>query len=35
MLLTVTWAELDRLVARLAESVGRDHDLVLAITSAG
>lgn len=34
-LLTVTWDELDRLVARLAESVGRDHDLVLAITRGG
>ncbi len=34
-LLTVTWDELDRLVTRLAGSVGRDHDLVLAITRGG
>jgi hypoxanthine phosphoribosyltransferase len=31
----VSWDELDRLVARLAEAVGRDHDLVLAITRGG
>ena len=33
--LAVSWEELDRLVARLAELVGRDHDLVLAITRGG
>ena len=33
--LIVTWDELDRLVAQLADSVGRDHDLVLAITRGG
>ena len=33
--LTLTWDELDRLVGRLSESVGRDHDLVLAITRGG
>jgi uncharacterized protein len=33
--LVVSWEDLDRLVARLAESVGRDHDLVLAITRGG
>lgn len=31
----MTWAELDRLVGQLAESVGRDHHLVLAITRGG
>lgn len=31
----ISWDELDRLVARLAEAVGRDHDLVLAITRGG
>lgn len=33
--LVLTWEELDGLVARLAASVGRDHDLVLAITRGG
>lgn len=33
--LVVSWEELDGLVARLARSVGRDHDLVLAITRGG
>ena len=33
--LVVTWEALDGLVARLAERVGRDHDLVLAITRGG
>ncbi len=33
--LIVTWEDLDGLVARLAERVGRDHDLVLAITRGG
>lgn len=33
--LVVTWEELDALVARLADAVGRDHDLVLAITRGG
>jgi hypothetical protein len=31
----VSWAELDTLVARLAKVVGREHDLVLAITRGG
>jgi hypoxanthine phosphoribosyltransferase len=31
----LTWDALDDLIARLAESVGRDHDLVLAITRGG
>jgi hypothetical protein len=31
----IGWDELDALVARLAEAVGRDHDLVLAITRGG
>ena len=31
----VTWEELDGLVARLADEVGRDHDIVLAITRGG
>ncbi len=34
-MLVVTWEALDGLVARLAERVGRDHDLVLAITRGG
>ena len=33
--LVVTWEDLDGLVARLATAVGRDHDLVLAITRGG
>jgi hypoxanthine phosphoribosyltransferase len=33
--LAISWEELDRLVARLAGLVGRDHDLVLAITRGG
>jgi hypoxanthine phosphoribosyltransferase len=33
--LIITWEDLDGLVARLAEQVGRDHDLVLAITRGG
>jgi hypoxanthine phosphoribosyltransferase len=33
--LIVTWEDLDGLVARLATAVGRDHDLVLAITRGG
>lgn len=33
--IAVSWDELDALVARLAASVGRDHDLVLAITRGG
>ncbi len=33
--LVVTWEDLDILVARLAERIGRDHDLVLAITRGG
>ncbi len=33
--LTLTWDELDRLVAGLADDVGRDHDLVLAISRGG
>jgi len=32
---TVTWDELDRLVAALAAEVGGGHDLVLAITRGG
>ena len=31
----LSWGELDELVALLAASVGRDHDLVLAITRGG
>jgi len=31
----VPWDELDALVARLADAVGRDYDLVLAITRGG
>ncbi len=34
-MLVVTWEVLDGLVARLAQRVGRDHDLVLAITRGG
>jgi hypoxanthine phosphoribosyltransferase len=33
--LAISWDELDRLVARLADEVGRDHDVVLAITRGG
>lgn len=33
--LAVTWEDLDGLVAQLATAVGRDHDLVLAITRGG
>jgi len=33
--LLLSWDDLDALVARLAERVGRDHDLVLAITRGG
>jgi hypoxanthine phosphoribosyltransferase len=33
--IVVTWEQLDALVARLARSVGREHDLVLAITRGG
>ena len=33
--LTVSWAELDRLCGDLAEQVGSDYDLVLAITRGG
>ena len=31
----ITWEDLDLLVARLAQDVGRDHDIVLAITRGG
>src|SRR3954465_11907212 len=31
----LSWDDLDRLVATLADDVGRDHDLVLAITRGG
>jgi uncharacterized protein len=34
-MLVISWEDLDRLVARLAGEVGRDHDLVLAITRGG
>jgi uncharacterized protein len=34
-ILIVSWEALDGLVARLADRVGRDHDLVLAITRGG
>ncbi len=34
-MLTVSWEDLDGLVAGLATAVGRDHDLVLAITRGG
>ncbi len=33
--LVISWDELDRLVAHLADLVGREHDLVLAITRGG
>ena len=33
--LAISWDELDALVARLADEVGRDHDVVLAITRGG
>lgn len=33
--MVLSWEDLDGLVARLAASVGRDHDLVLAITRGG
>jgi hypoxanthine phosphoribosyltransferase len=33
--LVVTWEDLDALIARLAAEVGREHDLVLAITRGG
>jgi hypoxanthine phosphoribosyltransferase len=33
--LIISWETLDALVARLATEVGRDHDLVLAITRGG
>ena len=33
--LVLSWDDLDRLVAALAADVGRDHDLVLAITRGG
>ena len=33
--IAIGWAELDELVARLAATVGHDHDLVLAITRGG
>jgi hypoxanthine phosphoribosyltransferase len=33
--ITVTWDDLDRLVGVLAEQVGSDYDLVLAITRGG
>jgi uncharacterized protein len=33
--ISVGWDELDALVARLAAVIGRDHDLVLAITRGG
>lgn len=33
--LDLTWEDLDNLIARLAERVGRDHDVVLAITRGG
>src|SRR4051794_16179492 len=33
--LQISWDLLDALVARLADEVGRDHDLVLAITRGG
>jgi len=33
--IVVTWEDLDRLVARLADQAGSDHDLVLAITRGG
>jgi len=33
--LVLSWEDLDRLVARLAERAGREHDVVLAITRGG
>jgi hypothetical protein len=33
--LTISWEDLDALVAELATAVGRDHDLVVAITRGG
>ena len=33
--LAISWDELDGLVAHLADEVGRDHDVVLAITRGG
>ena len=33
--LLLSWDDLDHLVAKLADEVGRDHDLVLAITRGG
>jgi len=33
--LTISWEDLDALVAELATTVGRDHDLVVAITRGG
>ncbi len=33
--LAISWDELDALVAHLADEVGRDHDVVLAITRGG
>ena len=33
--LAITWDDLDDLVAQLADRVGRDHDVVLAITRGG
>ena len=34
-MIVVSWEVLDALVARLADAVGREHDLVLAITRGG
>ena len=34
-MIVVSWEALDALVARLADAVGREHDLVLAITRGG
>jgi uncharacterized protein len=33
--LILTWEDLDHLIERLADRVGRDHDVVLAITRGG
>ena len=33
--LTISWEDLDALVGKLATAVGRDHDLVVAITRGG
>jgi len=33
--MVLSWDDLDRLVATLADDVGRDHDVVLAITRGG